>query len=90
MENLKNIKKRILVLGCTGSIGTQTLDIARNMREKFEICGLSANKKKEELHNLCKEFNCKGTLFTEDGFEGIESIIKSTNAGIATKTKYLP
>ena len=30
------MKKKILVLGCTGSIGSQTLDIARNFPDKFE------------------------------------------------------
>ncbi len=77
------MKKRILVLGCTGSIGSQTLDIVRNMNSKFEICGLSCFSKKDKLDSLCKEFNCAGTLFCEDGIEGIKKLIKNSGADIA-------
>jgi len=34
--------KKIVVLGSTGSIGTQTLDIVRAFPEKFEVVGLAA------------------------------------------------
>ncbi len=77
------MKKRILILGCTGSIGSQTIDIVRNMSSDFEICGLSCFSKKEKLASLCKEFNCEGTLFCEDGIEGIKKLIKSSGADIA-------
>jgi len=33
--------KKICVLGSTGSIGTRTLDVARDFPEQFSICGLS-------------------------------------------------
>ena len=75
--------KKILVLGCTGSIGSQTLDIIRNMRDDFCVAGLSAGHNKEELDRLCKEFNCKGTLFSEEGIQGIENLVASCNADIA-------
>lgn len=77
------MKKRILVLGCTGSIGKQTLDIVRNMKDDFEICGLACNHKKEELSSLCKEFSCEGTLFCEAGISGLENLIKNCHADIA-------
>ena len=34
--------KKISVLGSTGSIGTQTLDVVRKHREHFQIEGLAA------------------------------------------------
>ena len=34
--------KRIVVLGCTGSIGRQTLDIVRSFPDDFEVVGLAA------------------------------------------------
>lgn len=77
------MKKRILVLGCTGSIGKQTLDIVRNMKDDFEVCGLACAHKKEELASLCKEFSCQGTLFCEDGISGLENLIKNSHADIA-------
>ncbi|MCR5218346.1 1-deoxy-D-xylulose-5-phosphate reductoisomerase [Treponema sp.] len=77
------MKKRVLVLGCTGSIGSQTLDIARHFPEKFEICGLSCGSNENALKDLCAEFNCQGSLFSKEGISGIEKLIKNTGADIA-------
>ena len=35
------MKKRIIILGSTGSIGTQTLDVVSQFRDRFEVVGLS-------------------------------------------------
>lgn len=37
------MKKRIVILGSTGSIGTQALDIVSRMPERFDVVGLAAN-----------------------------------------------
>ena len=42
-------KQRLAVLGSTGSIGTQTLDIVRNYPERFEITTLTAHSNWEAL-----------------------------------------
>lgn len=77
------MKKKLLVLGCTGSIGSQTLDIARNMKDSFTVCGLSAGHSAEKLKTLCNEFNCPGTLFETDGLGGLKNLICNSNADIA-------
>ncbi|MGN0728205.1 1-deoxy-D-xylulose-5-phosphate reductoisomerase [Treponema sp.] len=77
------MKKKILVLGCTGSIGRQTLDIIRKMDSRFEVCGLSAGSNEEKVAELCSEFNCPGTVFSRDGIEGLEALIKNSGADIA-------
>ena len=77
------MKKKILVLGCTGSIGSQTLDIARNMKDSFEVVGISAGHNEKSVQELCKEFNCRGTVFSRDGIDGLEKLIKECNADIA-------
>lgn len=48
--------KNISILGSTGSIGTQTLDVARNNKEKFNIVGLSANNNIDLLEQQINEF----------------------------------
>ena len=58
--------KRVLVLGCTGSIGTSTLDIINNMPEDFCVCGLQAHSNKDRLCALSKEYNCPSLLSSED------------------------
>ncbi len=75
--------KKILVLGCTGSIGSQTLDIVRNMRDSFEVCGLSVGTNETKLKELCEEFGCGGTCFSRDGTEGLERLIENCGADIA-------
>jgi len=60
--------KKVLVLGCTGSIGTSTLDIIANEKEMFACCGLTAHSKENELISLAKKFNCP-SLLTKDADE---------------------
>ena len=75
--------KKVLLLGCTGSIGRQTLDIVRNMKDDFRIVGLTCKSSKKELEKLCQEFDCGGSLFEEEGQEGLERLIKDSKADIA-------
>lgn len=49
-------KKRIILLGSTGSIGTQTLDIVRENSESFEIVALTCRNRIEILMEQIKEF----------------------------------
>ncbi len=57
--------KRILLLGSTGSIGVNTLEIVRTYPEKFKIAGLTVNKNIEELEKQIKEFNPKYVVVTD-------------------------
>ncbi|MBW2974284.1 1-deoxy-D-xylulose-5-phosphate reductoisomerase [Candidatus Woesearchaeota archaeon] len=55
-----NIKTKILsILGSTGSIGTQTLDIARRFPEHFKVAALSCNSNIELLKEQIDEFKPK-------------------------------
>lgn len=49
------MKRCLSVLGSTGSIGTQTLDVARNLN--LRICALAANKNIGLLEEQIREFN---------------------------------
>ena len=51
--------KRIVILGSTGSIGCQTLDIVRAFPDEFEVVGLAAGHNVELLTEQVKEFNPK-------------------------------
>lgn len=52
-------KKNIAILGSTGSIGTQALDVAREFPDKFEISVLTASTNAEELIKQALEFHPK-------------------------------
>ncbi|NJN75546.1 MAG: 1-deoxy-D-xylulose-5-phosphate reductoisomerase [Synechococcaceae cyanobacterium RL_1_2] len=49
--------KLISILGSTGSIGTQTLDIVAQYPEKFQVVGLAAGNNVELLAEQIKQFN---------------------------------
>ena len=49
--------KRIAILGSTGSIGTQTLDVVRQHREDFTVTALSAGGNIDLLERQIREFH---------------------------------
>ncbi|MEF9841047.1 MAG: 1-deoxy-D-xylulose-5-phosphate reductoisomerase [Raoultibacter sp.] len=49
-------KKRIVVLGSTGSIGTQTLEVVRRHADRLEIVGLAVNSQVDVLMAQAHEF----------------------------------
>ena len=75
--------KRVLVLGCTGSIGKSTLDVIRNMKNEFCVAGLSAHTHIEEVKKLASEFNCKYTITSVERTDGIKRLIDETKPDIA-------
>ncbi len=81
MKNNDSIKK-VLVLGCTGSIGNSTIDILKNHKERFCCCGLSANTNKEKIELLADYFNCPYSLTSQDGYDGIKKLIDKTKPDI--------
>lgn len=50
------MKKRVLILGSTGSIGTSALIVARQIPDRMEIVGLAAGTRVDDLEAQAKEF----------------------------------
>ncbi|MBQ9060072.1 MAG: 1-deoxy-D-xylulose-5-phosphate reductoisomerase [Firmicutes bacterium] len=48
--------KRISILGSTGSIGTQALDIIKNNREELQVAALSCARRLDQLRDQIREF----------------------------------
>ena len=72
--------KTISILGSTGSIGTQTLDVIRTHADKFEVYGLSANNNIELLIKQIIEFKPKIVcLYDLNRFSDLESKVKELN-----------
>lgn len=51
--------KNIVILGSTGSIGTNALEIIRNKKEEFNVIGLSANSNHKLICEQIEEFKPK-------------------------------
>lgn len=66
--------KNIAVLGSTGSIGTQTLDVVRSHPDLFDISVLAANSNDELLEQQIREFEPElAVLSDEDAYKRLKS-----------------
>ncbi len=58
--------KRIAVLGSTGSIGVQTLDIARQHPDRLQVVALAAYRNAELIRAQAKEFGAKHIALSDE------------------------
>lgn len=58
--------KKLLILGSSGSIGKNTIELVRAFPEEFEIVGLSVNQNTEELEKQINEFKIKTVVVNDD------------------------
>lgn len=58
--------KRVTILGCTGSIGMQAMDVVRNHPDDFELVGLSCGHQIEKLRTLLDAFYCPYVCVMEE------------------------
>lgn len=76
-------KRRITVLGSTGSIGTQGLEVVQSHIDKFEIVGLSAGKNVELLAQQVNQFHPKKvSVVDEDSANKLKNLIDSSKTQI--------
>ena len=77
------MKKKIALLGSTGSIGKSTLDIIRKDKKNFDVIFLSANNNYKKLIQQAKEFNVKNILIKNQIFhERTERILKNSKTKV--------
>ena len=55
--NDKSMKQQICILGSTGSIGTQALDVIRQHPDRYEVYALTANNSVDKLVQQAREFH---------------------------------
>ena len=67
------MKKKILLLGSTGSIGKSSLNIIRNYKSKLEIVALSTNKNIKLIIKQSKEFGVKNLIIND--FQSYKKIL---------------
>jgi len=67
--------KKIAILGSTGKIGTQTLDIVREYPQLFQVIGLACKQSSKLIKQQINEFKPKITCITdEDGEAKLEAV----------------
>ena len=71
--------RKIVLLGSTGSIGTQTLDVVRNNPNELEVVGLAANRSVPEVEKQVREFKPKFVcMFDEKAAGELQDKISDT------------
>lgn len=76
----RNKKKRLAILGSTGSIGTQTLEVVREHPDKFLVELLTANRNADLLIEQALEFKPWAVVI------GDESLFNKVKAALASET----
>lgn len=76
-------KKKITILGSTGSIGTQALDVVKKM--DYSVVALAAGKNYELLEKQCREF-LPEYAYIEDknGYEILKENLRNTSVKVVT------
>ena len=59
-------RQRVAILGCTGSIGLQALDVCRKHPDRLEVVALSAHRQTDVLVKAAREFSCPFVAVTDE------------------------
>jgi 1-deoxy-D-xylulose-5-phosphate reductoisomerase len=62
------MKQQICILGSTGSIGTQALDVIREHGDRYEVYALTANSRWELLAKQAREFHPAAVVIANDAY----------------------
>ena len=77
--------KRLVILGSTGSIGTQALDIVRGNKDALSVAALAAGKNAEMLEAQIREFRPKlAVLYDEKAAEDLKTRVADTDCRVLT------
>ena len=60
-----DIKKNIILLGATGSIGESSLRLLRKNKERFNLIGVSAHNNAELLSKIVNEFDVPNVVLSD-------------------------
>ena len=69
-------KRRVVILGSTGSIGTSALKVARDIPERMDVVGLAAHSNIQKLAEQAREFGVKHVcIFNEAKAAELEKLL---------------
>ena len=84
------MKRRIAILGSTGSIGTQTLDVIRRHRDLFEVEMISARSSADLLAEQAREFDAANVVICDDSkYDKVKTALCDCDTKVWTGTDSL-
>lgn len=80
---MDNIKKSIAILGSTGSVGTQTLEVIGSNPELFDVFLLTANSNAELLIKQALSFNAKYAIICDQAkYQFVKNALSNTSVTV--------
>ncbi len=77
------MKKRLFVIGCTGSVGSSVLSVCRMFPEHFEIAALAACSSVDRMLLLAEEFSCPTLVFSDES-----AAVRAANELLSSGVQY--
>ena len=75
-------KRRVAILGSTGSIGSQALDVIAGNPGRFEVAALAAGKQTAKLEQQARDFAVGIAVSAADGPDGLMRVATESRADI--------
>ena len=70
-------KQQLCILGSTGSIGTQALDVVRQHSDRYEVYCLTANNSVEKLARQAREFKPAAVVIANEAhYEALQELLR--------------
>jgi 1-deoxy-D-xylulose-5-phosphate reductoisomerase len=76
------VRRRVAILGSTGSIGTQALDVIARHPDRFEVAGLAAGRNVELLREQVRRFAPDIATSADDGPDGLRRVAVESNPDV--------
>ena len=84
------MKQKICILGSTGSIGTQALDVIREHSDRYEVYALTANTRWELLARQAREFHPVAVVIADERYyEPLQEALADTDIKVWTGVRAL-
>ena len=75
--------KNIVVMGSTGSIGTQALDVVRAFQDRLKVVALAAGKSVDKMETQIREFHPKyAVMWTKEAYEALKIKVSDTDTKV--------
>ncbi len=75
-------RKRVAILGSTGSIGTQALDVIARFPDRFEVVGLAAGRNVELLREQAERFACAIATSAQEDPRSLHRVAVESNPDV--------
>src|SRR3984885_15183946 len=77
-------RRRVTILGSTGSVGCQTVDLIARAQDKYEVVALTANKNVDKLAEQAKLLKAELAVIADDSkYSALKNALAGTNIAVA-------